>query len=64
MAYTKDGPWWTPMDEQKEKIPNISPIEFVCEVCDRIRPPDEFQSYDPLICINCDTIDMMAKFKW
>ena len=58
-GYKVDG-----MDEQKEKIPNISPTEFVCVVCDRMRPPDEFQCYDPLICIDCDIIDMMAKFKW
>lgn len=45
-------------------IPDLAPCEFQCVVCDRIRPKDEFQSYDPLICIDCDEIDMLCRFKW
>ncbi len=46
------------------KIPNISPDEFECVVCNRVKPPDEFQSYDPLVCIDCDLIDLACKLKW
>jgi hypothetical protein len=37
-----------------ETIPNIAPCEFRCECCGKIIAPDEFQSYHPMICIDCE----------
>ena len=51
--------WWA----DQIKIPNVAPDEFECIVCNHIRPPDEFQCYDPMVCIDCDMIDMALKFK-
>ena len=39
-----------------ETIPNINPEEFRCECCRKIIPPDEFVSYDPMVCINCGLV--------